>query len=282
MSNDPDYVSRLYLVGSKELVRAWLEGDWSAIEGAYFDNWASERHVLRPFSIPVEWPRFRSMDWGSAKPFSVGWWAVVNDWFETPEGQWLPRGAMVRYREWYGSKGPNRGVKLTAEQVGKGIADKERWDKVEIKNGVLDPSAFAQDGGPSLAERIYEGSGKKVQFRRADNRRIAKKGAMGGWDAMRSRLDGEEFGAPYGDRPMIYCFSTCVDSIRTIPMLQHDANHPEDVDTEGEDHAADEWRYACMSRPYVKRPKDRDKPITSVNDVTLNDLWNDKPKRQRI
>jgi hypothetical protein len=24
----------------------------------------------------------------------------------------------------------------------------------------------------------------------------------------------------------------------------------EDVNTEGEDHAADEWRYACMSRPF--------------------------------
>ncbi|NBQ33281.1 MAG: terminase, partial [Proteobacteria bacterium] len=28
---------------------------------------------------------------------------------------------------------------------------------------------------------------------------------------------------------------------------------PEDVDTDGEDHAADEWRYACMSRPWVRR-----------------------------
>ena len=27
----------------------------------------------------------------------------------------------------------------------------------------------------------------------------------------------------------------------------------EDVDTEQEDHAADEWRYACMSRPIAPR-----------------------------
>jgi hypothetical protein len=50
-------------------------------------------------------------------------------------------------------------------------------------------------------------------------------------------------------KPMIYCFSTHADSIRTIPALQHDPARPEDVDTESEDHAADEWRYACMSRP---------------------------------
>ena len=58
---------------------------------------------------------------------------------------------------------------------------------------------------------------------------------------------------------MIYAFSTCLDSIRTIPALQHDQTRAEDVDTEGEDHAGDEWRYACMSRPYIReiaKPKD--------------------------
>jgi hypothetical protein len=50
---------------------------------------------------------------------------------------------------------------------------------------------------------------------------------------------------------MIVTFSTCADSIRTVPFLQHDPDRPEDVMTDSEDHAADEWRYACMSRPYV-------------------------------
>ena len=52
--------------------------------------------------------------------------------------------------------------------------------------------------------------------------------------------------------PMIYCFSTCSDSIRTIPVLQHDPGRAEDLDTKSEDHAADDWRYACMSRPWIK------------------------------
>ena len=67
---------------------------------------------------------------------------------------------------------------------------------------------------------------------------------------MRARMRGED------DRPMIYCFSTCVDSIRTIPILQHDANKAEDLDSNMEDHAADEWRYACMSRPYTLQQPD--------------------------
>lgn len=254
------YVQQLKASGSKELVRAWLEGDWSVIEGAFFDCWSNERHVIRPFAIPPDWLRFRSGDWGSAKPFSVGWWAVVGDDFDLGEGRQsplasgqvtriLPRGALVRYREWYGSNGQaNVGLKLTAEEVGRGIVEREGDDK--ISHGVLDPSAFAVDGGPSIAERIMAGSKGKVIFHRADNRRVSTLGALNGWDQMRARLVGDEDG-----RPMIYFFSTCIDSIRTIPSLQHDSDRPEDVDTDGEDHAADECRYACMSRPWVKSNK---------------------------
>ena len=115
-----------------------------------------------------------------------------------------------------------------------------------IAYGVLDPSAFKEDGGPSIAERIARGSGGKVWFRHADNTRVPARGAMGGWDQVRSRLVGDGDG-----RPMIVTFATCTDSIRTIPFLQHDPDRHEDVMTDSEDHACDEWRYACMSRPWV-------------------------------
>jgi hypothetical protein len=35
----PEYVANLQMVGNDTLVRAWLEGDWTVIEGAYFDCW---------------------------------------------------------------------------------------------------------------------------------------------------------------------------------------------------------------------------------------------------
>jgi hypothetical protein len=237
------YVQQLKASGSETLVRAWLDGDWSVIEGAFFDCWSNEKHVIPPFAIPDDWLRFRSADWGSAKPFSVGWWAVVGDEMEIPlRGIRLPRGALVRYREWYGSNGqPNVGLKLTAEEVAAGIIAREQPGE-KITYSVMDPAAFAVDGGPSIAERM---GGLKVHFSRADNKRVSQMGALGGWDQMRARLKGD------GERPMIYTFSTCVDSIRTIPALQHDPDKPEDLDTDGEDHAGDEWRYACMSRPWV-------------------------------
>ena len=79
LDKDPGYVDRLRMVGSNALVRAWLEGDWSAIEGAFFDCWNAKKHVVAPFAVPKDWLRFRSFDWGSAAPFSVGWWAVAGD-----------------------------------------------------------------------------------------------------------------------------------------------------------------------------------------------------------
>jgi hypothetical protein len=256
LANDPNYINNLYLVGSDQLVQAWLDGDWNAVEGAFFDCWSSEKHVIPPFEIPDEWARIRSCDWGSARPFSVGWWAVVgNDLRHPTRNVLLPRGALVRYREWYGSNGdPNVGLKLTAEEVARGVFEREGAEFDErgtmlkkptekIDDSVIDPATFAEDGGPSIRERM--GTSVGLWWRAADNKRVARNGAMGGWDMMRARFKGDE-------RPMIYCFSTCVDSIRTIPVLQHDKTKAEDLDTESEDHAADDWRYACMSRPWTK------------------------------
>jgi hypothetical protein len=46
------------------------EGDWNAIEGAFFDCFLTSRHVVKPFAIPKDWTKFRAFDWGSASPFS--------------------------------------------------------------------------------------------------------------------------------------------------------------------------------------------------------------------
>lgn len=254
MRDDPQYLGRMRGAGSKEFVRAMEEGDWAAIAGAFFDGW-SPALILPPFDPPSHWTRFGSFDWGSAKPHSYGLWTIAEGEPVRISGGdtiHIPRGAIVRYREWYGCQPnqPDVGLKLTAEQVADGILKVERGERIAYR--VADPSIWKVDGGPSIAERMFgyraawdrQQPKRYLQFREADNSRI------NGWDQMRARMTGNAEG-----EPLIYCTRDCVDSIRTIPMLQHDDKRREDVDTDSEDHAADEWRYACMSRPISLVPK---------------------------
>lgn len=246
-ANDPGYEQRLMGLGSEALVRAMRFGDWDIIDGAFFDNFRKDRHVIKPFAIPEGWMKFRAGDWGSAKPFAFGWFAVATD-TTVINGTTIPRGALVMYREWYGVSVdkdrrfvPDKGVKMTANEVGRGVVERDQDDKISY--GVLDPAAFSEDGGPSIAERMAD---EGAYFDRADNARVTQRGAMGGWDQLRGRLNGDADG-----HPMLFFFDTCFHTVRTLPALQHDENRPEDLDTTAEDHAADMVRYGCMSRPWT-------------------------------
>ena len=254
LKNDPTYIIRLRQSGSAALVKAWLEGDWSLVDGAYFDEFTPDQHVLSYDHfirrIPPRATWFRAMDWGSAKPFSVGWY-VVSD------GTWgLPSGAIVRAYEWYGAKGPNIGVKMTARAVAEGIVARERQYGLRPDYGVADPAIFIQNGGESIFEMMNSAG---VQWRPADNKRVP------GWQACRQALAwnhkntlGEvEVTFP----PKFYVLDNCTDFIRTVPVLQHDDKNQEDLDTDGEDHVADEWRYALMSRPQIKDSR-QDNPFS--------------------
>lgn len=245
MQNDPDYAAALQGVGSPELVRAWLEGDWTIIAGAYFPEFSMDKHVVKPHPIPEHWTKFRAIDWGSRAPFSIGWYAV-SDGNPCEGGQIYPAGAIIKYREWYGAtteRGSQTrvGLMMNAKEVAEGIKDRTGSEKIAYT--VIDPGAFGTQNGPSAGEDLAR-SGVPVQ--RAANDRVQ------GWQQLRARLKGRD------GQPALYFFSTCADTIRTLPLLQHDERKPEDVDTETEDHAGDETRYACMSRPFVTKSKETD------------------------
>ena len=128
-------------------------------------------------------------------------------------------------------------------------------------------------GGPRLPSG-WRRSG--VSWRRADNKRTAGGGHPGGWDQMRYRLNG------YAGYPVIVCATTCVDSIRTIPALQHDEKNPEDLDTNGEDHAADDWRYACMSRFRIEGLPAPPEPVQGMDTMSYERLLELERDRGRL
>jgi hypothetical protein len=145
---------------------------------------------------------------------------------------------------------------MQVADIARGIKEREKTDpKIDLR--VADPACWKADGGPSHAEIMLQHG---VAFRAADNSRVS------GWSQVRDRLDGED------GQPMLYTFDTCGAFIRTMPALQHDDHHPEDIDSDGEDHAADEARYAMMARPWTRRLKTVH-PLRGMHGMTMNEVW---------
>ena len=244
LENDRYYERRLEGLGSPALVRAMRAGDWDIVAGGFFDDlWDRAVHVLDPFPIPPSWKIDRAFDWGSAKPFSVGWWAESDGtWAEGVPP--MPRGSLVRIAEWYGWGGqtPNVGARMSDTDIARGIVERERempWGN-RVRPGPADASIFvAEPGRPSIAENMAKVG---VRWVEADKSPGSRKN---GWAAIRRMLKA----AKDGDReqPHLYVFSTCTHFIRTVPVLPRSERDPEDVDTDAEDHIADETRYRVMA-----------------------------------
>jgi hypothetical protein len=251
LDSDPDYVRNLMAITEENKRRAWLEGSWDIVAGGLFDDvWRPERHVLPPFQVPNGWTWRRSFDWGSARPASLGIWAV-SDGSEVPSlpGRRFPRGSLVRIEEWYvakrGANGeviPNEGAGLDNAALGAGIARLSQGRR--FVGCVADPSIFKTEGGPSIYDQIRDGArreGHALTFLRADNARVP------GWQQTRRLLAEAARNVP--EKPGLWVCDTCRDFLRTVPVLPRDERNPDDADTEAEDHVADDVRYCAMTAP---------------------------------
>lgn len=270
----PDYAKQLEALPQK-LRRAWLDGDWNVFEGQFFEDFFDRpehyadrqwTHVIDPFPVPASWKVYRSFDWGYNKPFSCGWWAVDHD------------GVVYRILELYGcTKTPNEGVKWTPAQV---FAEIHRIEtehpllKGKRITGIADPAIWDAETGESIADAAAK---HQVFFQKGDHKRIP------GWMQVHYRLAFDENGFP-----MLYVFKNCKAFIRTLPLLQYDAHKPEDLDTSGEDHVADEVRYFLMSRPIkprtVQSEADRNDPRQMFLDIPPEDILPAirQPRMERI
>lgn len=252
MEAQPDYVAQLDALPEK-LREAWRFGRWDVFEGQVFAEFVDDpehyrdrvqTHVIEPFKIPDSWKIYRGFDWGYAKPFSVGWYAVDHD------------NVMYRFREMYGCTGEaDRGVEWTAQRVANEIRRIEETD-AQLKGrqitGIADPAIWQEDGGESIAETMQR---QRVYFHKADHKRLPGKMQC------HYRLAFNDEGIP-----RFYVFNTCKHFIRTIPALIYSETDVEDVDTKMEDHIYDEWRYVCMARPLAPLEKHTAKEI-DVNNI---------------
>ena len=257
LRNNPGYLASLAMLPEAEK-QALLYGSWDSFSGQVFLEWCNApahyqdqrwTHVIEPFRIPAAWRIVRGLDWGYARPFSVGWYAVDHD------------GRLYRIREFYGCTGtPNEGAKMTPQEVAKRIRQIEAEDdnlKGRTITGIADPAIFQEAGGESIGDMMAHAG---VYWETGDHKRIPGKMQL------HYRLAFDEEGVP-----MLYVFNTCRHFIRTIPALVYDEKDVEDVDTSQEDHIYDECRYVCMEHPLNPRQ----------NMATQKQLTGDDPLNQR-
>ena len=234
METNPGYIKTLEAL-PEHLRKAYLDGRWDTVEGQYFTEWDPSIHVCTPFTIPRDWRRFRSIDWGYNDPCAVYWYAVAPD------------SHLYVYREIYQNQtaasemaklikkksvGFDENGNQYTEHISYTAASPDMWQKRGVRDAM---------GGETIAETFIMNG---VPVIKADNDR------MNGWMRVRENLAV----APDG-KPFVQVFSTCKNLIRTLPLLSYDKHDHEDVGDNQEDHAAESFRYGLMTRPSPAKRK---------------------------
>jgi hypothetical protein len=244
---DPDYIDKIRAAARNPAeLAAWLEGSWDIVAGGMFDDiWSPPRHVVAAFEIPTSWKLDRSFDWGSSKPFSVGWWAQSDgtDYLYRGQRRSSVPGDLFRVAEWYGCSGqPNDGLRMSAREIAQGIKSRERelFPNRKVRPGPADGSIFDTVNNVSIADdMMLEG----IHWTRADKSSGSR---VLGWEKLRSML--KQSLLDRREDPAMFIFENCGDFLRTVPALPRDKVKIDDVDTESEDHIGDEARYRAFTR----------------------------------
>ena len=231
MNLDASYFDQLEGL-PEEKRKAFLMGDWNLFEGQFFSEWNEDIHVIDPFNIPDGWRKFGSYDHGRAKPACFSWYALDYD------------GNVYKYRELYVNK-EDGSSRWEADRIAKEVVKLNDQAKDYLEYVVADSAIFTKTGtGESIAEILQKnGIGKAdtlipmmIPCVKGPGSRIA------GWSVMHQYLYHDQF-----TQPKIKYFRNCYDSIRTIPSLVYSETIAEDLDSDGEDHAADGDRYLLQT-----------------------------------
>lgn len=226
---DSGYID--YLEGLEgDLGKAWREGEFDLFAGQYFEEWRTRIHVVKPFTIPDDWKKIIMGDYGYAAPAAVYWGAI------SPDDQ------LFIYKELHE-------VKLTYKRLTQEIIARTNPSE-KIDYWVFDPAIWAKKGESSdelsgaeiMEQEYYNITKQRVRLVKGNNDRL------NGWSILREYLK-PYMGPEEKLIAKLQIFDTCSKMILTIPTLVYDEHRIEDLDTDGDDHAADALRYGIMSRP---------------------------------
>lgn len=219
-----DYVKQLESLPPQQR-KAYLEGSWDVFAGQYFDEWSRNLHVIKPY-MPIQEVIIGGMDWGRTKPFSFHLTQISKVFYEDT--------SFYRAKTFFEVYGTNKKPSEWDEEI-KSHLTKYNLTLSSILWARADPKIFSKldDGSKSIRDQFVDADSRwRTILRPANNDRIS------GWNILHDWLSIAPDGKPYWQ-----ITEECHNLIRTLPELIHDELHVEDVDTEGEDHAADDQRY---------------------------------------
>jgi phage terminase large subunit len=221
MAKDPGYIKTLEAL-SPDLRRAWLDGDWDGLAGAFFPEFRRDIHVCAPFSIPSWWRLYRAFDYGLDALSCV--WAAMDDHGELWVYRHLECGNLV------------------ISDAAKTIFDAQMPGEEErIVDTYIPPDmrSRSRDSGRSQDE-LFRDAGIYGVF--ASNNREAGWVSVKEWMRIMRGADG-------CDASRLHIFDTCNLLIKNITLLQHDMRNPNDAATEPHDitHSCDALRYLLVS-----------------------------------
>jgi hypothetical protein len=239
----------------------------------FFTEFDEELHTIWPIDLPPSSIYFGAYDWGYGPGAASCFLLATTDQY----------GGVIITDELYLV---NKTNKEQAQAVVDLLRSRGLFEKrilVAADDGMWQAKGRQEDGiGKSDVETFW---GAGLNFVKANKDR------RHGWNNMRqylhdvhtvggSRADGtlreavgsraggtlrEAVGSRAGKAvgkekiPALRIFKRCVNLIRTIPLMTHDAHKTWDLDTTLEDHAVDTCRYLLNTRPRV-RVDDKEKP----------------------
>lgn len=120
------YLEKLHRLTGVRRKRLLL-GLWVAAEGVVYEGFDEAVHVIDPFDIPDDWPRYWGIDFGYTNPFVLQCWA-----HDTAENR------LYLYRELYHAK---RLVEQHAEQIMDIVAPEKQWIEPQPRRVLADHDA---------------------------------------------------------------------------------------------------------------------------------------------
>jgi len=229
MENDPEYIKRLDALPEKER-RALKEGNWDIFDGQYFKDFDRKVNVIEPFMIPVEWDRYRTIDYGL--DMLACYWIAIDG-----------KGNEYCYKELYESD-------LIISEASRRILEVNGEDKIKFTYAPPDLWNRRNDTGKSAAE-IFRENG--IPLTKSSNSRIP------GWYAVQEHLKiyeiKDEQTGEMIKTSKLRIFNNCKNLLRTLPLIQRDEKNPNDCAKDPHEltHAPDAIRGFCIERTKATR-----------------------------